>query len=146
MPAVSFFSEQIPFRFPQKRRITAWLRHAMATEGYALVQLNIVFCSDDYLLHVNREYLQHDYLTDIITFDQSETALTVEGDVFISIDRVRENATLFAVPFLHELHRVLIHGALHLMGYRDDSNISKREMRDKEDFYLGLLDELTRQK
>ena len=139
MAAITYFSEQIPFRFPNKRRVSAWIRSAIASEACVLEQLNIVFCSDDYLLQMNREYLQHDYFTDIITFNQSDSPQRMEGDIFISIDRIRENAAIYSVPFLHELHRVIIHGILHLVGYTDDTDEKRREMREKESFYLALL-------
>ena len=139
MAAIAYFSEQIPFRFPDKRRVSTWIRGTIVSEGCVLSQLNIVFCSDEYLLQINREYLQHDYFTDIITFNQSDFPQCIEGDIFISIDRVRENAAIYSVPFLHELHRIIIHGVLHLAGYTDHTDEKRREMREKESFYLTLL-------
>jgi len=97
--------------------------------------ISVIFCSDDYLLSVNKEYLNHDYYTDIITFDYSVDT-EISGDLFISIDRVKENSTEFNVPFLNELHRVLVHGVLHLCGYGDKSPVEETLMRSKEDFYL----------
>ena len=88
---------------------------------------------------MNREYLQHDYFTDIITFNQSDSPQRMEGDIFISIDRIRENAKLYSVSLMHELHRVIIHGVLHLAGYTDDTSEKRQEMREKESFYLARL-------
>jgi len=136
MGSISYFTEQTSFRFPKKRLVSAWIRNVIVAESDILVQLNIIFCSDEHLLKINREYLQHDYLTDIITFDQSEEPRAVEGDIFISVDRVRENAKLYAATFLHELHRVIIHGVLHLCGYKDHTDEDRHQMREKEDFYL----------
>ena len=139
MAAIVYFSEQLSFRFPNKRCVSAWIRGTIVSEACVLEQLNIVFCSDDYLLQMNREYLQHDYFTDIITFNQSDSPQRMEGDIFISIDRIRENAKLYSVSLMHELHRVIIHGVLHLAGYTDDTSEKRQEMREKESFYLARL-------
>jgi len=104
-----------------------------------LGDLNFVFCSDDYLLRMNQEYLNHKTLTDIITFDNSEEEGTIGGDIFISVDRVRENSVVFQSGLESELHRVMIHGVLHLSGYSDKSTHDKASMRGKEDAYLSLL-------
>jgi probable rRNA maturation factor len=138
MANIAYFSEQVSFTLRNKRLVSAWIRATILAEGFVLDQLNLVFCSDAYLLQINRDYLQHDYLTDIITFDQSEDSEYIEGDIFISIDRVRENAKLYAVAFLHELHRVIIHGVLHLCGYDDYTNTDRKAMKEKEDFYLSM--------
>lgn len=99
--------------------------------------INIIFCSDDYLLNVNQEYLQHDYYTDIITFDYSEDEIA--SDIYISVDRIAENAKEYNVTFQQELHRILIHGMLHLVGYEDKDDDSKAEMTAEEDHYLALI-------
>lgn len=101
-------------------------------------QINVIFCSDQYLLQLNKGYLKHDYFTDILTFDLSEGAGPLEGDLFISIPRIRENAKLLKVDFSQELHRVIVHGVLHLMGYSDKKSADKARMREKEDAYLSL--------
>ena len=107
-------------------------------EGCNLTQVCYIFCSDEYLYNLNQEYLNHDTYTDIITFPYSEPPL-VEGDIFISIDRVKENASQFGAPFEQELHRVMIHGVLHLCGYSDKSPDEEALMRKKEDEALQLL-------
>jgi len=113
-----------------------WLLFAIAAEGYELGDLGIYFCSDNELHQMNVEHLNHDTLTDIITFDFVQ-AKTVSGELYISIDRVLENAQTFAVSFDHELHRVIVHGVLHLLGYGDKTEDEKKKMRAKENFYLG---------
>jgi probable rRNA maturation factor len=109
------------------------------TEGFELEELNYIFCSDEYLHQMNLTYLNHDTLTDIITFDNSEAEQIIEGDIFISIDRVKENSEEFDVLFETELHRVLVHGLLHLFGYKDKSEREKVLMREKEEACLSLL-------
>ena len=101
--------------------------------------MNYVFCSDEYLLEINKQYLDHDYFTDIITFDNSEEDNQLEGDIYISVDRVRENAATFHTDFDTEMRRVLIHGLLHLAGYEDSSEALKTAMRAKEDEYLRVF-------
>jgi len=101
-------------------------------------ELNLVFCSDDYLLEINNKHLNHDYYTDIITFDYSEKK-KISGDLLISIDRVKENAKIFSVPFIHELNRVVIHGVLHLCGYKDKTEEEKKQMRNLENKYLKTI-------
>lgn len=99
--------------------------------------INVIFCSDEYLLKVNQDFLQHDYYTDIITFDYSESVIA--SDVFISLDRIKDNATQEGVTFNHELHRILFHGVLHLVGYEDKDPDTKKIMTQKEDHYLSKL-------
>jgi rRNA maturation RNase YbeY len=101
-------------------------------------EITIIFCSDDYLLSVNRTYLNHDYYTDIVTFDYSENTV-VSGDLFISIDRVKENANTYSISFDNELKRVVYHGILHLCGYKDKTELEEKEMREKENYYLNLF-------
>jgi probable rRNA maturation factor len=138
MPRINFFSEEIIFKVPHPRKTKSWLASAVANEGFALVQLNYIFCSDRYLVSINKEYLGHSTLTDIVTFDNSDNKKEVEGDIFISTERVMENAAKFMVPKEAELRRVMVHGALHLMGYRDKTDREKVHMRKKEDAYLSL--------
>jgi rRNA maturation RNase YbeY len=118
--------------------ILDWYSKVANQEEKVLGDLTIIFCSDDYLLEVNREHLDHDYYTDIITFDYSDFPI-VSGDLFISVDRVKENATDFNVSFEHELHRVIIHGFLHLCGYFDKTNEDELLMRSKENQALSLI-------
>ena len=139
MPAVAFFSEHIRFRFPHSAKARSWVKKVIASEGFDLIQLNYIFTSDEYLLQINQQYLSHSNLTDIITFDNSDQEGVVEGDIFISIPRVKENASTFDQTFERELFRVIIHGVLHLCGYKDKSATQKRLMRKKEDHYLSLL-------
>lgn len=112
-----------------------WLSLVVGEEGFKVGYLSYIFCSDEYLLKVNQDYLQHDYYTDIITFDYTEGDL-VSGDMFISVDRVKENAINEKVSFLEELKRVCVHGVLHLLGYKDKSEMDVLEMREKEDYYI----------
>jgi len=118
--------------------ISDWYTNVSSQENKELGDVTIIFCSDDYLLDVNRQHLDHDYYTDIITFDYSDFPL-VSGDLFISVDRVKENAIDFNVSFEHELHRVIIHGFLHLCGYFDKSEEDELLMRSKENQALSLI-------
>lgn len=133
---ISFFSEDCTFRLLGKMKKRAWIESAVVAEGKRLGVLNIIFCSDEYLLQMNRQYLEHDYLTDIITFDYCEDAGAVCGDLFISVPMVERNAVDFGVCFEDELDRVMIHGVLHLMGYDDHCPSDIQTMRGKENFYL----------
>lgn len=139
MASINFFTEGISFKVSNPRKTATWIKAAVAKEKKRLHQLNYIFCSDEYLLKVNQQYLNHQSLTDIITFDNSENSEFLEGDIFISIERVRENAGKFKVDFDNELRRVIVHGALHLMGYTDKTKKAKKEMRKKEDAYLSLF-------
>ncbi len=118
--------------------LTDWITKVCSKESKEFGDISLIFCSDEYLLEMNRTHLNHDYYTDIITFDYSENQL-VSGDLFISIDRVCENASDFNVSFVHELHRVIIHGVLHLCGYKDKSNEEEKLMRSKENEALSLI-------
>ena len=134
---VSFHQEDVNIRLLHKPQIISWILTAIKKEGLTAGSVNIVFCSDKYLLNLNREYLDHDTFTDIITFDY-RNGKTVSGDIFISTERVKENAGTYKVPFRDELHRVIIHGILHLCGYKDKNKKAKMEMTEREDFYLSL--------
>lgn len=112
-----------------------WLDQVIVSEGFDTGNINVVFCSDEALLRMNIDFLQHDYYTDIITFDYCEEAI-ISGDLFISIDRVVENAEELNTEYVDELRRVCVHGILHLCGYKDKSAEEERQMRSKEDFYL----------
>lgn len=137
MPAINFFEEDIAYTLKQKTAVRNWVTETIQAEGFKLKELNYIFCSDRYLLQINQQYLDHDTYTDIVTFDNSDIAKTITGDIFISIDRIRENASKFGVTEANELHRVIIHGALHLLGYKDKSPADKKKMTLKEDFYLN---------
>jgi probable rRNA maturation factor len=134
---VFFFEEDIQFKPKNKAKLRDWIKATVIAEGYTLSELNYIFCSDTYLLALNQQYLDHDTYTDIITFDNSEIKDVIVGDIFISIDRIRENAAQFSGNETDELHRVMIHGALHLLGYKDKSKADKTLMTEKENFYLN---------
>lgn len=136
---LKFFSEEIVFKQPQPLKTSKWIKSISKSEGYKIKSLNYIFCTDEYLLEINKEYLQHDYYTDIITFDNSEEEGTLEGDIFVSIDRVKDNAAELGVHFDIELRRVLIHGLLHLIGFEDSTDQLKKTMRAKEDACLLLF-------
>jgi probable rRNA maturation factor len=138
MPSINFFEEDISFKLKDKAGVKKWIRSALEAEGYKLGELNYIFCSDQYLLQINQQYLNHDTYTDIITFDNSDKENVVTGDIFISIERIRENSSKFNSGVLDELLRVIIHGALHLMGYQDKKSEAKKIMTGKEDHYLSL--------
>lgn len=132
---VSFHFEEVSFDLPDEQRLSKWLQGVAETEGKEFVEVQYVFCTDEKLREMNVEYLDHDYYTDVITFPYSDNA--VHGDVFISYDRVADNAQRLEVPFEQELCRVLVHGVLHLCGYLDKTETDEKRMREKEDFYLG---------
>ena len=134
---IRFFYESSGFRFSERNRLKSFLAKLFKKESTPLQSLNYIFCSDDYLLDINKTNLDHDYYTDIITFNLSKNNL-VEGEIYISIDRVRENAQIEGESMNRELHRVIFHGALHLCGYRDKTTKEQVEMRKKEDHYLNL--------
>jgi probable rRNA maturation factor len=138
MAVVNYFTEGTRFKLDHPRKTAAWIKKVILQEKSSLRNINFIFCSDDALLARNQDYLKHTTYTDIITFDNSEIKNEVEGDVFISIDRVRENATKYCQSFDQELHRVMIHGVLHLLGYNDKSPRQKTAIRKKEDACLSL--------
>ncbi|MFW5659523.1 MAG: rRNA maturation RNase YbeY [Bacteroidota bacterium] len=127
------------WQLPQADEVTEWLLYVVQHNGRSVQEVNFVFTSDEYLLAMNREHLEHDYYTDIITFDlsPSDTA-PIWADIFISIERVRENADLHASAFIDELHRVMAHGLLHICGFDDHNDHDRAEMRRAEDRALGL--------
>lgn len=137
MPSISFFEEDIHFKLKSKTQLRQWITDTIRAEGFKLNELTYIFCSDNYLLNINRQYLDHDTYTDIITFDNSEGNNIVTSDIFISIERIRENAVNFNVSEITELHRVIIHGVLHLLGYKDKTPADKQKMTEKEDYYLS---------
>ena len=138
---VSYFKEDTSFAFKEKRLTSRWLKFVAQAEAKKLGDIGIIFCSDNYILDVNIKYLQHDYYTDIITFDYCDGD-TLSGDLFISVDSVRENASFYGTEFPVELNRVIVHGLLHLIGYDDHTEEDIAVMRAKENYYLSLRDKL----
>jgi len=132
---IAFLTEDITFELKEKLKHKAWLKEAAKAEGFKIGELNYIFCSDAYLLDINQKYLGHDTLTDIVTFDNSEDPKMIEGDIFISIERVRENALKFDTAE-SELKRVMVHGLLHLAGYKDKGKAQKELMTLKENEHL----------
>lgn len=133
---ILFFKEDVRFVFRGADDLRKWIQKAAKAEGHRVAEINYIFCSDRYLRKMNKQYLQHDYNTDIITFDNSPGPNLISGDIFISIDRVRANARDYETTFQDELHRVMIHGILHLCGYKDKSAKDKARMREREDWWL----------
>jgi probable rRNA maturation factor len=138
MPLIRFFSEDTDFQIRNKKKISNWISFAVSAEKQKLKGLNYIFCSDEHLLPLNEFYLKHNTLTDIITFDNSDIKEGIEGDIYISIDRIQENANKFEESFEKELLRVIIHGVLHLLGYDDKSEKDSKIMREKERYYVSL--------
>jgi rRNA maturation RNase YbeY len=136
--AIYFFSEEINFELKEKLNRKRWLKNIATKTGFIIKELNYVFCSDEYLYQINLEYLNHETYTDIITFDNSEKEFELSGDIFISIDRVIENAKTHNQETETELSRVLAHGLLHLMGYKDKTKEESTLMRQKEEESISL--------
>jgi rRNA maturation RNase YbeY len=136
--AILFFSNGVDFRLSKPRVTTSWIKNVIKREKRKLHSLSYVFSSDEHLLELNSQYLEHNTLTDIITFDYSNDPDSIHGEIYISIERVKENASIFKESFDKELHRVIIHGVLHLMGYDDKRGTDKALMREKEEAYLSL--------
>ena len=134
---VSYFTQDTDFKFKSKRLTSQWLKLVAQAESKKLGAVSVIFCSDNYLLDVNKKYLNHDYFTDIITFDYCEGDL-ISGDLFISIDSVKDNSEFYKSCFEDELNRVIVHGVLHLIGYDDHTESDVAVMRSKEDFYLNF--------
>lgn len=134
---VSYFFEETDFLFKGKVKNNRWLKLVAESEIRTLGDINIIFCSDNYILDINQRFLGHDYFTDIITFDYCEGE-KLSGDLFISIDSVRENSVQYRTEFNDELGRVMVHGILHLIGYDDHTAAQQKQMRAKEDYYLSL--------
>lgn len=140
---ISFNIEDVSFVLENKRILKNWIKSSLLKENKKPGDINYIFCSDNYLLEMNQDYLNHDTFTDIITFDYTEPGSSIlSGDIYISIERLAENAQKFNVSLSDELYRVMIHGMLHLAGYRDKKKADKEEMTAKEDFYLNLLNKL----
>jgi len=136
---ISFYLEDTSYYLRSKKNIRKWITQVILSEGKKTGVINFVICSDKYLLELNQEYLNHNTYTDTITFDYSEDDKAIIGDVFISIDRIKENAKSYSQKLSTELHRVMCHGVLHLLGFADKTEKQSLQMRDKEDYYLSLL-------
>lgn len=137
---IYYHQEDTQFQPKQKLALRKWIYAVVAKEEKNIENVTYIFCSDENLLQMNKQHLKHDYYTDIITFDYSNEC-EIAGDLFISVDRVKDNATNFSKSFYDELHRVMIHGVLHLLGYKDKTANEKLLMRKKEDYYLTLRPE-----
>lgn len=135
---IHFFNEDITFRLKGIKEKRSWFIRCIESEGKSAGEINFIFCSDDYLHKMNMEYLNHDTLTDVITFDYTEENI-ISGDIFISVPRVKENASQLSFSFGDELNRVMAHGILHLCGYKDKTAKEEKQMRSKEDEKLSLI-------
>lgn len=134
---IRYYREDTKFDLKGKLQNNRWLKEVAQREDRKIGDINIIFCSDNYLLEVNKKYLEHDYYTDIITFDYCEKDI-LSGDLFISVDCVRDNASFYGTEFSNELNRVMVHGVLHLIGYDDHTDEDIAVMRSKENTYLEI--------
>lgn len=137
MAAINFFNQQLNYTLKNKTALRSWFNAVAENENYAIEELNYIFCDDAFLLEMNVHYLKHDTLTDVITFDNAIENKKIIGDIYISIERIKENAAKYKVTASNELHRVMVHGLLHLCGFKDKSPATKKAMTTKEDFYLN---------
>jgi rRNA maturation RNase YbeY len=142
---ITFHTEDIVFTMKNKTRIKKWITQTIELKKRKAGVINFVFCSDSYLLEINKQYLKHDTFTDIITFDYSKEVknIPLSGDIFISIERIQENAATFSKTAENELHRVIIHGILHLLGYKDKTKDAKEQMTKQENACLRMLEKMT---
>jgi len=138
MSSIHFFSHEVRFTLKKPRKVKSWINRVVEKEGATIREINYIFCSDPYLLSLNQGFLKHNTFTDIITFDNSEDPSSLEGEIYLSIERVKENAKKYNVPLEDELDRVMIHGILHLLGYKDKKPAEKALMRKKEEACLSL--------
>ena len=137
---IRYYTDDCTYRLPQKRLTAAWLRSVAESEGYILGDVNYIFCSSQRLLDMNRQFLGHDYFTDVITFDYSDRRGTriVSGDIFIDVETVADNARQYGATRLEEMRRVVVHGVLHLCGQKDKTPTANRQMHRKEEKYLAF--------
>ena len=142
--AVRFYSQDCDYLPAERRKIAAWVKSTAAEEGFAIGEIAYVFCSSEYHLGINRKYLGHDYNTDVITFDYNDPKhpKTISGDIFIDPQTVREYADVWKTEPNEEMHRVIIHGILHLCGYKDKKTEEAEKMRERENHYLKRLQEI----
>jgi len=136
--SIHFFAEGIVLNLKEKKKLKSWITSVIVSEGKSLGEINVVFGSDDYILGLNKKYLNHGYFTDIVTFNYNSLE-TISGDIFISIDTVRKNADFYNIHILDEIHRVIIHGILHLLGFDDKNKHQKSIMRFQENKWLDDL-------
>ena len=138
---IRYYNESCNYSLPKKRLTSAWLKSLAEQEGYTLGEVNYIFCSAEHLLEMNRQFLGHDYFTDVITFDSSDRKVekVVSGDVFIDVETVADNARIYGATKLQEMRRILAHGLLHLCGQKDKTPTAERQMHRKEDKYLAQL-------
>ncbi|MCK5856725.1 MAG: rRNA maturation RNase YbeY [Bacteroidales bacterium] len=141
MNELHFFNEEINYRLRNIKKLRNWILYTIKNERGELEAINFIFTSDSYLHKINVDYLQHDTYTDIITFEYNEEDSAIISDIYISIDRCKENAKRYKTSFTNEIHRIIIHGVLHLLGYKDKNKIDKELMTTKEDYYLSLRQE-----
>lgn len=134
---IAFFYET-DFKLKDSRVWKNWIKESVQKEGFSIGELNYIFCDDEYILEINRDYLNHDYYTDVIGFQYSQGS-DLTGDIYISVDRITENAKENQTEFKNELARVMIHGVLHFMGYGDKTELEKQKMTELEDFYLKFV-------
>lgn len=143
---VRYYNDQTNFRLRDKRKIASWLKAVAQEEGYALGDVTYIFCSSEVHRKMNIDFIGHDYFTDVITFDYSDLKGEgiVSGDIFIDVDTVKDNARIYGATFISEMHRIIVHGVLHLCGQKDKTPRAEKQMHRKEDKYLALLDEMVR--
>lgn len=139
---IHFFSEEIDFQLADESFVEAWLSYLIKQNKRAIQELNFVFVSDAYLIEMNKKHLEHDYYTDILTFSYDENP--IHADIYISVERVKENAQQLQIPFIDEIHRVMAHGVLHILGYDDHEESDKEQMRKQEEMALLLRDFISR--
>lgn len=141
---VRYYNDQTNFRLRDKRKIASWLKAVAQEEGYALGDVTYIFCSSEVHRKMNIDFIGHDYFTDVITFDYSDLKGEgiVSGDIFIDVDTVKDNARIYGATFTSEMHRIIVHGVLHLCGQKDKTPRAEKQMHRKEDKYLKLLSEI----
>ena len=141
---VRYYNDQTNFRLRDKRKIASWLKAVAQEEGYALGDVTYIFCSSEVHRKMNIDFIGHDYFTDVITFDYSDLKGEgiVSGDIFIDVDTVKDNARIYGATFTSEMHRIIVHGVLHLCGQKDKTPRAEKQMHRKEDKYLTLLSEM----
>ena len=136
--SVHFYFEKVGLTLKERGKLKCFINSLIAKEKKSLNNLNYIFCNDNTLLEINRKYLNHNFYTDVISFDLSSSRKEILADIYISVDRIRENAKSFKITMEEELHRVMLHGLLHLCGYNDKTEGERKLIRKKEDFYLNL--------
>ena len=141
---VRYYNDQTNFRLRDKRKIASWLKAVAQEEGYVLGDVTYIFCSSEVHRKMNIDFIGHDYFTDVITFDYSDLKGEgiVSGDIFIDVDTVKDNARIYGATFTSEMHRIIVHGVLHLCGQKDKTPRAEKQMHRKEDKYLKLLSEM----